>query len=74
MTLFGLRAIYRRFSRGNSFLANDGRGGFEEQTEDSGLSPAYWAWGSAAFDYDADGDEDVFCAAGFYTGSDTKDT
>ena len=66
--------LYRRFSKGNSLLRNLGDGTFEDITESSGAKPAFWAWGNAGFDYDADGDTDLFVCGGFYTGLSAKDT
>jgi hypothetical protein len=67
------QALYKRFSKGNSLLRNTGDG-FEDVTEASGAKPAFWAWGNAPFDYDADGDTDMFVCGGFYTGLQAKDT
>lgn len=66
--------LYRRFSKGNSLLRNQGDGTFEDVTEASGAKPAFWAWGNLPFDYDADGDMDLFVSGGFYTGVQAKDT
>ncbi len=66
--------LYRRFSQGNTLLLNQGNGSYSDGTVSSGTQPAFWAWGGTAFDYDADGDSDVFCAAGFYTGASARDT
>jgi hypothetical protein len=68
------RQLYRRFSKGNSLLRNLGDGTFEDVTESSGAKPAFWAWGNAPFDYDADGDVDLLVCGGFYTGLSAKDT
>lgn len=68
------RKLYRRFSKGNSLLRNLGDGTFEDVTEASGAKPAFWAWGNAPFDYDADGDLDILVCGGFYSGVSAKDT
>ncbi|MDX1450511.1 MAG: VCBS repeat-containing protein, partial [Acidimicrobiia bacterium] len=68
------RALYRRFSKGNTLLRNRGDGGFEDITEQSGAKPAFWAWGNVPLDYDADGDLDLLVCGGFYTGLQAKDT
>ncbi len=68
------RALYRRFSKGNTLLQNQGDGTFEDVTEASGAKPAFWAWGNAPLDYDSDGDLDILVSGGFYTGLRAKDT
>ena len=68
------QAQYRRFSQGNSLLANNGDGTFSDVTDDAGVRGAFWAWGSTPFDYDADGDLDIYTAASFYTGASAADT
>jgi len=44
----------------NVFFRNDGTGKFIETTEDSGLGGTGWGGDIAVFDYDDDGDVDVF--------------
>ena len=68
------QGLYSRFAKGNSLLRNMGDGTFEDVTEASGAKPAFWAWGNLPFDYDADGDMDLFVCGGFYTGVSAKDT
>ncbi|MBI3297864.1 MAG: CRTAC1 family protein [Elusimicrobia bacterium] len=43
----------------NLLFLNDG-GRFREATAGSGLGDEHWGWAAAAYDYDADGREDVF--------------
>ena len=42
---------------------NDGNGGFEDVTADSGLNVAFYGMGVAIGDYDNDGLPDVYCTA-----------
>lgn len=44
----------------NRLFRNDGRGVFTDVTEESGLSGKGWSGDLAAFDYDEDGDLDLF--------------
>ena len=73
------RALYRRFSKGNTLLRNlgeeaQGDVSFEDITDQAGVRGAFWAWGNLALDYDADADLDLFVCGGFYTGASAKDT
>ena len=73
------RALYRRFSKGNTLLRNlgaeaTGDVAFEDVTDQAGVRGAFWAWGNLALDYDADADLDLFVCGGFYTGASAKDT
>jgi hypothetical protein len=45
---------------GSRLYANDGRGRFEDVTEQVGIRLKRWAMGVAVGDYDADGDDDLY--------------
>jgi len=69
----GARATAQRFAKGNTLLRNTGEGRFEEI--DSGPAVrAGWAWGSVSFDYDNDGDQDLYVANGMFTNRGEEDT
>lgn len=74
------RLLYRRFAAGNTLLRNlgddspGGEVGFEDVTDAAGVRGAFWAWGNLAFDYESDGDMDLFACGGFYTGASAADT
>jgi hypothetical protein len=48
---------------GNSLFRNEGAGRFSEVSDAAGME-TFWPWGVAAGDFDNDGNEDVFIAAG----------
>ena len=52
-----------RFLFGNDLFANRGRGRFEETSTSVGVE-TYWPWGPSVDDFNADGWEDIFIAAG----------
>lgn len=59
--------------KGNSLLLNDGRGRFADASEQSGTNPFGWYWGSAMFDYDNDGRQDIYAVNGWITAKSTDD-
>ena len=66
--------MYRRFSQGNALLRNKGDGTFENVTDQAGVRFAFFAWGNLGWDYDNDGDMDLYGNGGFYTGNKADDT
>src|SRR5216110_815444 len=52
-----------RFLFGNELFANRGGGRFEEVSDAVGLE-TYWPWGPSVDDFNADGWDDIFVAAG----------
>ena len=68
-----VRALYRRFVRGNSSFRNEGNGSFAEKSEASGAMVAGWAWSSIFVDLDNNGWEDLFAVNGYITTPDTGD-
>ena len=56
-----------RMVKGNSLLVNDGAGRFTDVAEAAGANPFGWYWGTAHFDYDNDGWQDVYAANGWIT-------
>lgn len=59
---------YVRHARGNTLLANDGTGNFEDVTETAGIAIAGWSWGSQFVDFNNDGLADIYAPNGFLTG------
>jgi hypothetical protein len=68
-----VRARGQRFAKGNTLLRNLGGGRFEE-IEPSPAINARWAWGNLFFDYDNDGDQDLYVANGMFSNAPDKDT
>lgn len=57
-----------RMVKGNSLLINDGEGHFEDVAEVARTNPFGWYWGSAFFDYDNDGLQDLYANNGWISG------
>lgn len=61
-----------RMAWGNRmFLASNG--GFEEPPFREQVARTGWTWGTTAFDFDNDGDRDLFAANGHQSGESTRD-
>jgi hypothetical protein len=61
-----------RMAWGNRmYLARDG--GFEEPEWKAQVARTGWTWGTTAFDFDNDGDRDLFAANGHVSGDSTSD-
>lgn len=58
---------------GNHLFLNPKPGGTVDGTENFKMRDGGWAWGAIAFDYDLDGDEDIYQTNGYFTGTRTKD-
>ena len=65
---FGDRVI-----KGNSLLLNDGTGHFRDVTEGARTNPLGWYWGSAVFDFDNDGWQDIYAVNGWISGRSKED-
>lgn len=66
--------LAQRFAKGNTLLSNVNGTSFQEVSRQTTVENAGWAWGSAVFDYDLDGNEDIYVANGFFSNSDSGDT
>lgn len=60
--------ITDRLSRGSALLRNNGDGTFTDISDRAGVRDAQWSFGVAFFDYDNDGDLDLYGVNGFITG------
>ena len=50
----------------NPLFLNTGQSGFLHRSNETGVDLAGWGWGTAFFDLENDGDEDLFVATGYF--------
>ena len=67
-------AALKKLAAGNTIFRSTNDGTFERMPSEAGGVNANWAWSSALFDVDLDGNLDVFCTNGFVTGDLPHDT
>ena len=65
-------AFRRRMAFGNRLYLRDDQG-LEETSLGHGIARAGWAWGASSFDFDNDGDLDVYIANGHKTRASVRD-
>ena len=78
----GMQAFFRKFvvrelkeaTYGNSLFENLGDGTFKDISHAKRVAMAHWSWGSTFFDFDNDGDLDIYATNGFWSGADESDT
>jgi len=58
---------------GNRLLLGNGKGGFRQASYNDSLARTGWAWGCTPWDFDNDGDRDLYIANGHISGSSAKD-
>lgn len=58
---------------GNRLLLGDGNGKFRQAPYNDSLARTGWAWGCTPWDFDNDGDRDLYIANGHISGSSAKD-
>ena len=63
-----VRMQYHKHAMGNSMFRNDGKGGFQDVTAQSGAGNGRWAWSSDAWDFDHDGFADIYVVNGMISG------
>ncbi len=57
-----------RLTRGSTLYRNEGDGTFSDVSDAAGVRDAQWAWSTEFFDYDNDGDLDLYAVNGFVSG------
>lgn len=67
-----VRAMYQKHAMGNSLLHNAGNK-FEDTTTRADVGLGRWAWTSDTFDFDHDGDPDLYITNGMVTGTSRSD-
>ncbi len=68
-----IRANYSRHMGGNWLYKNLGDGKFENVSMAAGVEMGRWAWSSDSWDFDHDGNADLYIANGYISGTDGKD-
>ena len=68
-----LRAVYRRFAKGNTLFANSATGKFRDVGDEADVEMGRWAWSSIFADLNNDGWDDLLVANGYMTTEDTGD-
>ena len=58
---------------GNRLLLGDGKGGFKQAAYNDRVSRSGWSWGCTPWDFDLDGDRDLFIANGHLSGESCED-
>ena len=64
---------YNRHTMGNSLYRNRGDGTFEERTQPEHANFGRWAWSSGGFDFDNDGESEIFVTCGMLTNTSQTD-
>ena len=58
---------------GNRLFLGDGRGGYRQAPYNEQVARSGWSWGSTPWDFDNDGDRDLFVANGHLSGKSCQD-
>ena len=64
-----MQGVLSRLAAGNTFYVRKA-GGFEERADELGVAMGDWAWGNIFFDFDNDGDKDLYVVNGYTTHAD----
>jgi tetratricopeptide (TPR) repeat protein len=69
----GIRELYRRHARGNALYRNQGDGTFQNIGAQAGVEMGRWSWSSDFWDFDHDGNPDLYIANGYLSGPVPRD-
>jgi hypothetical protein len=62
-----------RMGYGNRMYLSKAAARFEQPAFNDSIARSGWSWGSTSFDFDSDGDQDIYVANGHKSGKTTKD-
>src|SRR5260370_38139130 len=65
--------MYGRHAVGNSLYKNLGNGQFRNVAREAGVEFGGWAWSSDSWDFDHGGDQDLYVANGYVSGSEAPE-
>lgn len=65
--------LWKKHAKGNSLYRNRGDGTFEDTGAREGVEMGRWSWSSGGFDFDNDGQPEIFSTAGMLTNESTVD-
>ncbi len=68
-----IQAARMKMGYGNRLLLGDGKGNFRQTPGNDRIARTGWAWGCTQWDFDNDGDRDLFIANGHLSGKSAKD-
>ena len=58
---------------GNRLFLGNGKGGFKQASYNEQVARSGWSWGCTPWDFDNDGDRDLFVANGHHCGKSCED-
>ena len=68
-----IQAARMKMGYGNRLFLGDGNGGFKQARYNDSVARTGWAWGCTPWDFDNDGDRDLYIANGHISGTSAKD-
>jgi len=68
-----VRDARMKMGYGNRLLLGDGKGGYQQAPYNDVVARSGWSWGCTPWDFDLDGDRDLFVANGHLSGKSCRD-